>query len=128
MLLRSATKDEEVGKELTESRIIASPSDPDGVDQSFGFKLFGIAICPRSSALGICVDEDEVRYPLGIVQGVGDRQRARLRETKQDKAWYTERRGDGLEIPVPRIERKVGDEAFRQPAAAGIVADRAVPG
>ena len=71
-------------------------------------------------------EQHEVADALGMARGVGDRDRAALRDAEQREPVELGGVDDGLEIRDQDVERGVGRVAVRQAAAARVVAMEAV--
>lgn len=78
MLFRRPVGYEQIGEELAERRIVASPADANEVDEGFGLQQLGLRLRPNPHALTVGVEEHQMRYALGMPQGICDGEGAAL--------------------------------------------------
>src|SRR5712675_2373417 len=124
-LLSGRAWDEGFGEQLPKRGIVFSPSLADQRGHGFmGINL--VAIIPLSPTFCVSAIEDQVRYALGVPDGVGDRYRTALRNTQQRECAQTVCVDNALQIANHGGKGQITGIPVGQAVAALIVSNERI--
>src|SRR4029079_8117989 len=96
-LLSGCAGNKGLGEQLPKGRVVLAPSFANECRHGF-VSVDLVLIAAPAPALGVSAIENEMRYALGMADGIGDRHGAALRDAEKRKPVEAARIGDAFKI------------------------------
>src|SRR5690606_10240194 len=110
-------RNEQRREDLAERRIALTPAELDQLTERFSLRLRDERSARERAG------QDQLADPLGMANGILDRDRAALRHAEQVEALYPQGVDDQREVFDPGVEIEAAIGPVRQPAAALVIAN-----